>query len=59
MQNAWRLWEHQWRTPGKEGKVRIMARATDSRNQVQPLERDPNRRNYMISHVLPVDVTIS
>jgi DMSO/TMAO reductase YedYZ molybdopterin-dependent catalytic subunit len=59
MQNAWRLWEHTWRTPGKEGKVRIMARATDSRGRVQPLERDPNRRNYMVSHVLPVDVTIS
>jgi hypothetical protein len=59
MKNAWRLWEHTWRAPGKEGKVRIMARATDSRGRVQPLERDPNRRNYMVSHVLPVDVTIS
>jgi len=59
MKNAWRLWEHAWHTPGKEGKVHIMARATDSRGRVQPLERDPNRRNYMISHVLPVDVTIS
>ncbi len=59
LKNAWLLWEHQWRTPGKEGKVRIMARATDSRGRVQPLEHDPNRRNYMISHVLPVDVTIS
>jgi DMSO/TMAO reductase YedYZ molybdopterin-dependent catalytic subunit len=55
---AWRLWEYQWHTPGKEGKVRIMARATDSKGRVQPLERDPDRRNYMISHVLPVDVTI-
>jgi DMSO/TMAO reductase YedYZ molybdopterin-dependent catalytic subunit len=59
MQNAWRLWEYLWHTPGKEGKVRIMARATDSRGRVQPLERDPNRRNYMISHVLPVDLTVS
>lgn len=59
MKNAWRLWEYPWRAPDKEGKVRIMARAADSRGRVQPLERDPNRRNYMISHVLPVDVTIA
>jgi DMSO/TMAO reductase YedYZ molybdopterin-dependent catalytic subunit len=59
MKNAWRLWDYAWRTPGKQEKVRIMARATDTRGRVQPLERDSDRRNYMISHVLPVDVTIS
>jgi DMSO/TMAO reductase YedYZ molybdopterin-dependent catalytic subunit len=59
IKNAWRFWSYQWHTPGKKGNVRIMARATDSWERLQPLERDPNRRNYMISHVLPVDVTIS
>jgi DMSO/TMAO reductase YedYZ molybdopterin-dependent catalytic subunit len=54
----WRLWEYQWRTPEKAGPARIMARATDSSGRTQPLERDLNRRNYMVSHVLPVDVTI-
>lgn len=56
--NAWCLWDFQWHAPGGEGKARIMARATDAQGRLQPLERDPDRRNYMISHVLPVDVTI-
>jgi DMSO/TMAO reductase YedYZ molybdopterin-dependent catalytic subunit len=55
---AWRLWDYQWHTPVKSAEVRIMARATDDKGFVQPHERDPDRRNYMISHVLPVDVTI-
>jgi DMSO/TMAO reductase YedYZ molybdopterin-dependent catalytic subunit len=55
---VWRLWEYQWRTPAKAGPARIMARATDSSGRTQPLERDLNRRNYMVSHVLPVDVNI-
>lgn len=55
---AWRLWSYEWHTPSKPGDVRIMVRATDSKGRVQPLERDPDRRHYMISHVLPVDVKI-
>jgi DMSO/TMAO reductase YedYZ molybdopterin-dependent catalytic subunit len=55
---SWRLWGYDWHTPKKTGEVRIMARATDAKGHIQPLERDPDRRNYMISHVLPVDVTI-
>jgi DMSO/TMAO reductase YedYZ molybdopterin-dependent catalytic subunit len=58
VRHAWRLWEYQWRTPDKAGEARIMARATDAAGRVQALERDPDRRTYMISHVLPVDVTI-
>jgi len=56
--HAWRLWEYAWHTPKKTGEARIMARATDAKGRIQPLERDPDRRNYLISHVLPVDVTI-
>jgi DMSO/TMAO reductase YedYZ molybdopterin-dependent catalytic subunit len=59
VRHAWCLWDYQWNTPEKTGQARIMARATDSLGRVQPLERDLNRRNYMVSHVLPVDVTIS
>lgn len=55
---AWCLWEYPWRTPRRAGSATLMARATDARGQVQPLERDPNRRNYMISHVLAVDVMV-
>jgi DMSO/TMAO reductase YedYZ molybdopterin-dependent catalytic subunit len=56
--HAWRLWEHRWRTPGQAGRAKLMARATDQRGRTQPLERDPDRRNYMISHVLPVDIEV-
>jgi DMSO/TMAO reductase YedYZ molybdopterin-dependent catalytic subunit len=54
---AWRLWEHEWR-PAKAGKHVLMARATDSRGRVQPLKRDTDLRNYMISHVLPVEIEV-
>ena len=54
---AWRLWEYPWR-PASKGKHTLLARATDRRGRAQPLERDPDRRNYMISHVLPVEVDV-
>ncbi|HYT91641.1 MAG TPA: sulfite oxidase, partial [Gemmataceae bacterium] len=55
--HAWRLWEYNWRTPAG-GRRTLMARATDKRGRTQPLKRDPDRRNYMISHVLPIDVEV-
>jgi DMSO/TMAO reductase YedYZ molybdopterin-dependent catalytic subunit len=55
---AWRLWEYTWRTQAHPGKTTLMARATDDQGRVQPLERDPDRRHYVISHVLPVEVTV-
>jgi DMSO/TMAO reductase YedYZ molybdopterin-dependent catalytic subunit len=58
VQNAWRLWEYDWRTPAGPGKQTLRARATDSRDRVQPLERDANRGTYMINHVLPVEVEV-
>jgi DMSO/TMAO reductase YedYZ molybdopterin-dependent catalytic subunit len=54
---CWRLWEFGWQTPA-EGKATLMARATDQRGRVQAMKRDPDRRNYMISHVQPVEVTV-
>jgi DMSO/TMAO reductase YedYZ molybdopterin-dependent catalytic subunit len=54
---AWRLWEYTWRKPA-EGKYTLLARATDTRNRVQPRERDPGRGSYVISHVLPVPVEV-
>jgi DMSO/TMAO reductase YedYZ molybdopterin-dependent catalytic subunit len=56
---AWRLWEYRWQTPPKGKTVRLMARAADARGKEQPLRHDPNRRNYLISHVLPVAVTVN
>jgi DMSO/TMAO reductase YedYZ molybdopterin-dependent catalytic subunit len=57
--HAWRLWEYAWHAPATPGTVKVMARATDSRGRQQPLTRDPNRRNYLISHVLPVEVKLA
>jgi DMSO/TMAO reductase YedYZ molybdopterin-dependent catalytic subunit len=51
--HAWRLWESTWAAP-VAGRHTLMARATDSRGRTQAMRRDLDRRNYMISHVLPV-----
>ena len=56
--NAWRRWEHQWRTPSKQGKQTLIARATDSRGRIQPVKRDPDRGTYMINHLLPIEVEV-
>mgnify|MGYP001076219134 FL=1 len=55
---AWRFWEHEWRTPERAGPHVIMARATDSRGRVQPMERDHDRRDAVISHVLPIEIEV-
>jgi DMSO/TMAO reductase YedYZ molybdopterin-dependent catalytic subunit len=56
--HAWRLWEYAWHTPETAGKTTLRARATDKKGRTQPTDRDPDRRNYMISHVLPIEVTV-
>jgi DMSO/TMAO reductase YedYZ molybdopterin-dependent catalytic subunit len=56
--NAWRLWEFNWKTPARPGKVTLIARATDSKGRAQPIERDQDRGTYMINHLLPVTVEI-
>ena len=55
---VWRYWEHDWRTPDSPGRRVIMARATDTRGRAQPMRRDPDRRDAVISHVLPVEVEV-
>jgi DMSO/TMAO reductase YedYZ molybdopterin-dependent catalytic subunit len=54
---SWRLWEHTWTKPAA-GKHKLMVRATDSRGQSQPLRRDPDRRNYVINHVVTTEVEV-
>jgi DMSO/TMAO reductase YedYZ molybdopterin-dependent catalytic subunit len=56
--NAWRLWEYTWRTPAKSGEHTLIARATDSTGQSQPVERDLDRGTYMINHLLPIGVQV-
>jgi DMSO/TMAO reductase YedYZ molybdopterin-dependent catalytic subunit len=55
---AWRFWEYEWRIPAKAGQCILMARATDERGCVQPMKRDPLRRDAVISHVLPIEVEV-
>jgi DMSO/TMAO reductase YedYZ molybdopterin-dependent catalytic subunit len=55
---AWRLWEHDWSVPAQPGQLMVMARATDSQGRVQPMERDDDRRDAMISHVQPIIVEV-
>ena len=54
---CWRLWQFVWDSP-RRGTVRLMARATDDHGNTQPMQRDPDRRTYMISHVVPVEVEV-
>ena len=42
---AWRLWSFAW-TPSKSGKNTLLARATDSRGNVQPREAVWNQSGY-------------
>jgi DMSO/TMAO reductase YedYZ molybdopterin-dependent catalytic subunit len=55
---AWRLWEYLWKTPEQPGWYTLMARATDSRGNTQPAKHDPDRRTYMISHVIPAEIEV-
>jgi DMSO/TMAO reductase YedYZ molybdopterin-dependent catalytic subunit len=57
IKNAWRLWEFEWQTPSP-GNYTLMARATDSRGRMQPMEHDTNGGTYMISHCLPIEVEV-
>jgi DMSO/TMAO reductase YedYZ molybdopterin-dependent catalytic subunit len=55
---AWRLWEYEWHTPEQAGKAILMSRATDTKGRTQPMQRDPGRGSYMVTHVLPLEVTL-
>jgi DMSO/TMAO reductase YedYZ molybdopterin-dependent catalytic subunit len=56
--HAWRLWELPWRTPAQAGAVTLMSRAMDARNRQQPMDRDADRRNYLVTNVMPVEVQV-
>jgi DMSO/TMAO reductase YedYZ molybdopterin-dependent catalytic subunit len=56
--NAWCLWEFHWQTPSKPGSQVLIARATDSAGETQPVNRDADRGTYMINHLLPITVEV-
>jgi len=58
VRHAWRLWEFPWSVPDKPGKYMLKVRATDDHGNSQPLDRDKDRENYMINHVVPIEVRV-
>jgi len=56
---VWRLWDYTWRAPANAGRVTLMSRATDAAGRTQPMTRDTDRRNYMVNHVLPVEIQVN
>lgn len=54
---CWRTWEFDW-VPTARGPAKLIARATDRAGSTQPEARDPDRRSYMINHLVPVEVTV-
>jgi DMSO/TMAO reductase YedYZ molybdopterin-dependent catalytic subunit len=55
---CWRSWEFPWEAPSAPGTVKLLARCTDASGRGQPEKRDPDRRSYLINHLVPVEVTI-
>jgi DMSO/TMAO reductase YedYZ molybdopterin-dependent catalytic subunit len=53
----WVLWEYAWEKP-ERGTASIVARATDDQGRTQPPTRDPDRRTYMINHLVPIAVIV-
>ena len=54
---CWRNWSVAW-TPKNRGPAKLLARCTDDKGNTQPDQRDPDRRSYMINHLVPVEVLV-
>jgi DMSO/TMAO reductase YedYZ molybdopterin-dependent catalytic subunit len=54
---SWREWSAAW-TPKEKGPASVLARCTDDLGATQPEKRDPDRRTYMINHLVPVEVVV-
>jgi len=53
---TWTKWTAEI-TPGK-GPLSLVARCTDAKDRTQSEKRDPDRRTYMINHLVPVEVIV-
>ena len=56
--HAWRRWKFDWLTPKKPGHYTLLARAKDAHGNVQPAQHDWNYGNYVITHLLPIEVIV-
>ena len=45
-------------TPQARGPLKVVARCTDAGGRTQPEKRDPDRRSYLINHLVPVEVVV-
>jgi DMSO/TMAO reductase YedYZ molybdopterin-dependent catalytic subunit len=54
---AWRFFQFDWSSPAR-GDQTLMCRATDTRGRTQPMDRDADRRDAMITHVQPIAVHV-
>ena len=54
---SWRDWTAAWK-PAERGPARLLARCTDESGNTQPEKRDPDRRTYMINHLVPIEVIV-
>jgi DMSO/TMAO reductase YedYZ molybdopterin-dependent catalytic subunit len=57
-QYGWRLWEISW-TPAQAAYYTVLARATDERGRVQPLEQEWNPSGYLNNPVQRVGVNVT
>jgi DMSO/TMAO reductase YedYZ molybdopterin-dependent catalytic subunit len=53
----WTRWEFDL-TPRERGPLQLLARCTDASGRTQPDRRDPDRRTYMINHLVPVELVV-
>ncbi len=57
---AWRLWSLRWTAPeGMSGRVRLLARATDSRGAVQPRTPVWNQSGYFANGWHPAEIEVT
>jgi len=57
--HTWRRWKFEWLTPTKPGQYTLLARAKDSKGNVQPDKHDPDYGTYVINHPLPIEVLVA
>ena len=55
---TWVTWRYDWTPPSATGEALLVARCTDAAGATQPATRDPDRRTYMINHLVPVEVLV-